>query len=399
MNVFSYSRTPLGKFFLQALCFALFSSGFCNFAVAQFAAPKEVRQPYQNTTSPMRGRFILEFGGIGDGKTDNGPAFRKAMNALNAAGGGTLLIPAGVYLTSGTLVLSSPIPIRIRGEGSKSSVVHYTGNADGIFVSPRVLSVKEHLYIHLTLSGLSLTGTAASRDGINIEDASEFLMSDLVVSGFGRDGMHAAASQYGHISDTTFAANGRHGLNFTVGVLQDGRDVILNNTWELNNVYFMANQGWGYRDQDGFGISCHNCTFQSNRSGGSVETADTQDEIGEPPPSGSTTGIQPSNDIYENCHWEWNGNINQFIQFGQRIRTIEPVYASNSATNGDWVIGPHAATGMVLEQPFWLSVGPHIVIQGGDHHRVDTGGAPVTLNKSSHSYLYFGDEVLGEPQP
>jgi hypothetical protein len=345
------------------------------------------------------GRNIQEFGGIGDGATDNAHAFDNAIKALTASGGGTLLLPAGTYLTSATLAFSKVSPITIRGEGSKLSVIHYTGDADGLLVSPTALSAKGHLFIHLTLAGLSITGTEHSRDGIHIADASELILSDLLVSEFGRDGMNASASQYGHISDTTFAANGRHGLNFTVGVLQEGRDVILNNTWELNNVYFMANRGWGYRDQDGFGISCHNCTFQSNRSGGSLETADTQDEIGESSPSGSTTGMQPSNNLYDNCHWEWNGNINQFLQFGQRIRTIEPVYASNSATNGDWVIGPHAATGMVLEQPFWLSVGPHIVIQGGDHHRVETGGAEVTLNRSSHSYLYFGDEVLGKTQP
>lgn len=339
-------------------------------------------------------RNIKEFGGIADGTTDNSQAFEAALRALTLSGGGTLFLPAGVYAMATTLTLRVAVPIVLRGEGSKLSVIHYTGNADGIFVSPLVTSGKEHLFIHLSITGLSLTGAAKSRDGIHIVDASEFLLSDLVVSGFGRDGMSAAASQYGHISDSSFAANGRHGLNFTIGLLQEGRGVILNNTWELNNVYFMANKGWGYRDQDGFGISCHNCTFQSNSSGGSLETGDTQDEIGDLPAVGSTTGIQPSNNVYDNCHWEWNGNINQFIQYGQRIRTIEPLYASMSATNGDWVIGPHAATGMVLEQPFWLSPGPHIVIHGGDHHRVDTGGAPVAINTSKHSYFYFGSEVF-----
>ncbi|QHN04323.1 hypothetical protein FTO74_13840 [Granulicella sp. WH15] len=342
------------------------------------------------------GRSILDFGGVGDGKTDNALAFQKAMKALSAAGGGTLLVPAGLYVTSATLVFSLPVPITIRGDSSKTSIIHYVGKGDAIFVGPQVVSVKQHLYVHLTLSSLGLTGTAVSSNGIHIVDASEFFLKDLIVSGFGRDGMRASASQYGHISDTTFAANGAHGLNFSIGILKDGRGVIQNNTWELNNVYFMANQGWGYRDQDGFGISCHNCTFQSNRAGGSLETADTDDEVGEPAPGVPTTGIQPSNNIYENCHWEWNSNINQYIQFGQRIRTVEPLYASTSAANGDWIIGSHASTGMVLEQPFWLSVGPHIVIYGGDHHRVDTGGVPVTLNHSTHSYFYFGSEVFSD---
>jgi len=42
---------------------------------------------------------ILQYGGVGDGRTDNTGAFERAIAAVGAAGGGTLLLPAGTYLT------------------------------------------------------------------------------------------------------------------------------------------------------------------------------------------------------------------------------------------------------------------------------------------------------------
>jgi polygalacturonase len=42
---------------------------------------------------------LKDFGGVGDGATFNTQAFGKAVTAIKAAGGGQLVVPAGVYLT------------------------------------------------------------------------------------------------------------------------------------------------------------------------------------------------------------------------------------------------------------------------------------------------------------
>ncbi|MBR1886885.1 MAG: glycoside hydrolase family 28 protein [Bacteroidales bacterium] len=42
---------------------------------------------------------LTDFGGVGDGVSDNTKAFEKAISALNKAGGGHLNVPAGIYLT------------------------------------------------------------------------------------------------------------------------------------------------------------------------------------------------------------------------------------------------------------------------------------------------------------
>jgi len=40
---------------------------------------------------------LRDFGALGDGVTDDGPAFQSALDALAAAGGGTLFVPEGKY--------------------------------------------------------------------------------------------------------------------------------------------------------------------------------------------------------------------------------------------------------------------------------------------------------------
>jgi polygalacturonase len=42
---------------------------------------------------------LVSFGGLGDGMTDNSPAFARSLAALNAAGGGTLRVGRGIWRT------------------------------------------------------------------------------------------------------------------------------------------------------------------------------------------------------------------------------------------------------------------------------------------------------------
>ena len=50
---------------------------------------------------------ILDFGGVGDGATDNTAAFAKAVAAVAAASGGTLVVPAGTFVTRAFNLTSS----------------------------------------------------------------------------------------------------------------------------------------------------------------------------------------------------------------------------------------------------------------------------------------------------
>ncbi len=73
--------------------------------------PSPIAQPTQPTI-PNRVLSISDFGAVGDGKTSDTEAFRKAIAAVAQAGGGTLTVPAGRYLT-GPIVLCSSLNLHL----------------------------------------------------------------------------------------------------------------------------------------------------------------------------------------------------------------------------------------------------------------------------------------------
>lgn len=58
-------------------------------------------------TIPQRTFSLANYGAVGDGKTMNTDAFNKAIAAVQAAGGGKLVVPPGVYVTAPFKLCSS----------------------------------------------------------------------------------------------------------------------------------------------------------------------------------------------------------------------------------------------------------------------------------------------------
>ncbi len=61
---------------------------------------------------------VLQFDAKGDGITNDGPAFQKALDTISKLGDGSLFIPAGTYFIDQTLVISDNT--EIFGEGEKT---------------------------------------------------------------------------------------------------------------------------------------------------------------------------------------------------------------------------------------------------------------------------------------
>jgi len=59
---------------------------------------------------------LKDFGATGDGVTDDGPAFQKALDALAGAGGGTLFVPDGKY------VIATPVSKNFSGLASSITI-------------------------------------------------------------------------------------------------------------------------------------------------------------------------------------------------------------------------------------------------------------------------------------
>src|SRR5258705_13537340 len=78
--------------FPTVICVVLL--GFLGFMPASGKTPGGRGTP----STEVEDNFNLaEFGAVGNGIADDGPALQAALNAIADAGGGTLLVPAGRY--------------------------------------------------------------------------------------------------------------------------------------------------------------------------------------------------------------------------------------------------------------------------------------------------------------
>jgi len=62
---------------------------------------------------PDRDFGILRYGAAGDGRTDCRPAFARAIAACSQAGGGRVVVPAGVYLSNGPIHLATNVNLHL----------------------------------------------------------------------------------------------------------------------------------------------------------------------------------------------------------------------------------------------------------------------------------------------
>lgn len=182
------------RFFRQlrvAACVALISfNAFTIDAKPRAAQPAKPAPRTSNETIINLG----DFEPVGDGVADDGPALQRALDALGDAGGGTLIIPAGLYkiatpvvkdfsnLTDGTVHIQGvpsdtmPAPPTATGEQLARSLglVSEFIPATGATVTAITLSNLDHL----TVEHLAFTGTEASHSDAfitlflrNIQDA------------------------------------------------------------------------------------------------------------------------------------------------------------------------------------------------------------------------------------
>ena len=72
----------------------LYLLGICLFLLCPHNASLGNGRSHSTESEPLN---LRDFGAVGDGVADDGPAFQSALDALAAAGGGTLFVPEGKY--------------------------------------------------------------------------------------------------------------------------------------------------------------------------------------------------------------------------------------------------------------------------------------------------------------
>src|SRR5262245_40581355 len=116
---------------------------------------------------------VKDYGAVGDGVTDDRLAIQAAVDACNAAGGGEVYIPDGVYIVSGQLnqslgciMLYSNITLTGDGMGQTTIKLQdgWNGAITGIVRTPYGVDT-HNVYVHdLTIDG-NRDNTSGKIDG------------------------------------------------------------------------------------------------------------------------------------------------------------------------------------------------------------------------------------------
>ena len=76
---------------------------------------QQIEQHIQLPAIPKRDYQVTDFGALGDGKQDARPAIMAAIDKAAGEGGGRVVLPGGVWLSNGPIVLKSRIDLHVAG--------------------------------------------------------------------------------------------------------------------------------------------------------------------------------------------------------------------------------------------------------------------------------------------
>lgn len=107
---------------------------------------------------------VTAYGAVGDGVTDDRASIQNAINACSAAGGGDVYCPKGTYFWAdggGSLFLTVPANIRLRGEGYASALKPVNTSGNTVLITGSNVTIRD-----LRVEG-STPGVFCFSDGVN----------------------------------------------------------------------------------------------------------------------------------------------------------------------------------------------------------------------------------------
>jgi len=113
---------------------------------------------------------VTSMGAVGDGSTDDTAAFHHAIDALTAGGGGTLVVPPGVYsIKPSSLTFPSNVTV--------------AGNAATLRANAVGFTLVDVAGTNITVSGVTFDGAGLAVQGVNIDaGSSNVTMRDSTVA-------------------------------------------------------------------------------------------------------------------------------------------------------------------------------------------------------------------------
>ena len=149
------------------------------------------------------GLYVTDFGAVGDGVTDDTPAFLAVLDSA-LINGSTVIVPSGVYKVMEPLVLGDGVSIVGEGMGSDPLQTPYNGSMIQYFGSGYALVLEGHnsgvkkVVIHDRTEGKAKGGVLIHANGRLVENVH---MEQVLISGFtGGTGIKLKADNQGGIA-------------------------------------------------------------------------------------------------------------------------------------------------------------------------------------------------------
>lgn len=163
------------------------------------AVIRNVRDRLRETVS------VKDFGAKGDGVSDDTAAIQAAVDAVFAAGGGTVYLPSGTYLvTSIAKVWTSAITLNIKGAGKRSTRLRKLGGATAPVLE--LSSVPGVLETYSEISDLWVDGNNVAAAGIRLTNWARGVVRNVLINNCVR-ALHSRGALVFSVFDCTIQSN------------------------------------------------------------------------------------------------------------------------------------------------------------------------------------------------
>jgi hypothetical protein len=227
---------------------------------------------------------VKDFGALGDGHSDDTQALQAAIDAASAAGGGTVVMPAGTYIVSAQASGSALVikdNVRLEGDATDRATLKLANgssadidgilraNGDGIGVSNLAIDGNR---AHTTgvVSDLSLgDGAQLTLNYVHATNASGYGL-DLRAEG-GQVQANKAYVDYNGLDGVTAAGLVGSALNDLIVRDNDGNGLATQGAVTVQDINSTSNQGYGVAvqgDDNGHAAQLISGSITGNRTGG-----------------------------------------------------------------------------------------------------------------------------------
>jgi len=160
---------------------------------------------------------IRRFGAAGDGVTDDTRAIQAACDAVEAIGGGTLLVPAGTYVINGDLRVNqngrSGCQVIIEGVGPGSQIRQRAKDANGLTIG-RDSFADDEGYAYMMIRDLHFVGPGSGTGhGIAVVHSRGVTIEHCYIDSFGGDGIYTDDAWANRYIGNRIQSNGGHGIS------------------------------------------------------------------------------------------------------------------------------------------------------------------------------------------